>query len=163
MPSLTVVDPTLDEYWDEDAIKEGLATAKTIKRCVGKTITAMELIEGEEGMLDGHDHLVISFDDNTKLVIWDDKQACRENRYMRTDDALADYIGSQLVDVELRDATGPIAPGIPTDPADLNHSVHDVQFLVVKTTKGEVVMSSHNDHNGYYEGFNIKAAEEVSP
>lgn len=158
MPSLAVIDPTLDE-WDEYQINESRATALTVKQCIGKTITALEMGDS------GHDDLVITFGDNTKLHIWDDEQRCCENRYTRTDDNISDYVGGLLLDIELRDAPGQIIEPVETDPddleaepVDLGHSVHDVQFLAVKTTKGEFVLSNHNDHNGYYEGFNIKAA-----
>lgn len=37
------------------------------------------------------------------------------------------------------------------------NDVHEVQFLVVHTDKGDLTMSSHNEHNGYYGGFSIEA------
>ena len=67
---------------------------------------------------------------------------------MRTDDTLADYVGATLVDCELRDA--------PT--TEVEHGdTHEVQFLAVKTSAGELVLSSHNEHNGYYGGFAMVA------
>lgn len=71
---------------------------------------------------------------------------------MRTDDNLADYVGGQLLDMELRDAP---------EQEDEHGDVHEVQFLVVKTSKGQFTMSNHNEHNGYYGGFYIEVA--VSP
>ena len=40
--------------------------------------------------------------------------------------------------------------------------MHEVQFLALVTSKGEVVFSSHNEHNGYYGGFSIAARTEAS-
>lgn len=92
------------------------------------------------------DKLRITFEDDNKLVIFDDGQSCCESRYMRTDDNLNDFIGATLMGVEVRNAP---------DVEDENYGVHEVQFLLVTTSKGVFVMSSHNEHNGYYGGFSI--------
>ena len=47
------------------------------------------------------------------------------------------------------------APSIPTE-----YDEHEVQFLEVLTSKGGFTMASHNEHNGYYGGFLIRAAVE---
>lgn len=112
---------------------------KATKQSLGKTITALVLMD---------DILVFAFGDNTGLELWDNGQSCCEDRYMRTDDNLVDYIGSQLLDIELRDAP---------EQEDGNDEIHEVQFLAVKTSKGEFVISNHNEHNGYYGGFEITA------
>jgi hypothetical protein len=69
---------------------------------------------------------------------------------MRTDDTLTDYAGAELLDVSLEDAPDLEAGG----------ESHEVQFLRVKTSKGMFVMSSHNEHNGYYGGFWIVVVKE---
>jgi hypothetical protein len=69
---------------------------------------------------------------------------------MRTDDTLTDYAGAELLDVALEDA-----PSLPAGGEE-----HEVQFLRVKTSKGTFVMSSHNEHNGYYGGFWIVVVKE---
>jgi hypothetical protein len=33
--------------------------------------------------------------------------------------------------------------------------VHEVQFLRVSTDAGTIVCETHNEHNGYYGGFNV--------
>src|SRR3989344_8699728 len=114
--------------------------AGAVKQTLGKTITALELVDN---------NLVFTFEDNSKLKLWDGGQSCSESRYMRTDDNLSDYVGGQLLDMELRDAPSQ---------ADGDDDAHDVQFLVVKTSNGQFVMSNHNEHNGYYGGFYIEAA-----
>ena len=113
--------------------------AGAVKQTLGKTITALELVDN---------NLVFTFEDNSKLKLWDGGQSCCESRYMRTDDNLSDYVGGQLLDMGLRDAP---------DQEDEYGEVHEVQFLAVKTNKGEFVMSNHNEHNGYYGGFRIEA------
>ena len=123
-------------------------TVEAIKQSLGKNITVLELVD---------DNLVLTFEDSSKLKIWDDGQSCCEDRYMRTDDNLSDYVGGQLLDIELRNA--------PNIVQEDEYEVHEVRFLAVKTSKGQFVMSNHNEHNGYYSGFNIEANIEaaVSP
>lgn len=118
-------------------------TVEAVKGSLGKTFTTLELAD---------DNLVLTFEDNMKLKLWDGGQNCCERRYMRTDDNLSDYVGGQLLDIELRDAPYQ---------EDEYDEVHEVQFLAVKTSKGMFVISNHNEHNGYYGGFYIEA--EVSP
>lgn len=110
-----------------------------VKPLLGKTIVILELSE---------DILKFTFEDGTQLELWDNKGECCERRYMRTDDNLADYVGGHLLGIELR-----YAP----DHEDESGDVHESQFLAVKTTKGQCVMSNHNVHNGYYDGFSITA------
>jgi hypothetical protein len=113
-------------------------TVTSIKSSLNKTIEKVEL--------DGDD-LVISFTDNTTLVIWDGGQSCCESRYMTTDDDLSDFSGAALLDMELKSA----------EYEDDNWSVHETQFLDVKTSEGVFTMVNHNEHNGYYGGFWIQA------
>lgn len=109
---------------------------------IGKTIA--ELTLGDDDSL----HFV--FIDGSKMRLFDAGQSCCESRYMRTDDVLADYVGAQLTGAELKDVTE----------GDVGDEVHEVQFLEVKTSKGSFTMASHNEHNGYYGGFAIRAATE---
>jgi hypothetical protein len=91
--------------------------------------------------------LHFTFKDGSKIRIWDDGQSCCEHRYMTTDDDLKHYVGGTIRDVELADA-----PGTSGEYGE----EHEVQFLRVKTTKGTLVVESHNEHNGYYGGFYIR-------
>lgn len=113
-------------------------TVTAFRGAIGKRISALTLTD---------DALAFSFDDGTGLILRDDGQSCCESRYMRTDDELQNYIGATLVGAEIRDA-----PSIPDE-----YGEHEVQFLVVKTSNGQFIMSSHNEHNGYYGGFSIVA------
>jgi hypothetical protein len=114
-------------------------TVNSIKSSLNKTIEKVEL--------DGDD-LVISFTDNTKLIIWDGGQSCCESRYMTTDDNLSDFNGATLLDLELKSVEYGDNDG---------WSEHEIQFLDVKTSEGVFTMVNHNEHNGYYGGFYIKA------
>lgn len=110
---------------------------------VNKTISALELKD---------DELHFTFSDGTKIKLFDDGQSCCEHRYMTTDDDLPYYVGAVLMDAEVAEA-----PNQPDEYGD-----HEVQFLKVKTSKGVFTMESHNEHNGYYGGFLIRAASVKS-
>lgn len=107
---------------------------------VGKYIQAIEIHDSE---------LRLTFGDGSRVKLFDDGQSCCEHRYMTCDDDLSYYIGAQLLDAEIKDAPD----------AEDEYGVHEVQFLEVKTSKGSFTVASHNEHNGYYGGFWIKAAE----
>ena len=104
---------------------------------IGGTISNLELNE---------DYLHFEFTDGAILNIYDDRQMCCEKRYMTTNDDLLYYIGSILIDTEVVKA-----PYIEDDP----DTVHEVAFLKVKTTNGVFTIETHNEHNGYYGGFDI--------
>jgi len=94
-----------------------------------------------------NDELFLSAVDGSKIKIWDDGQSCCESRYMQTDDNLPDYIGGIFLGAEIKEA-----PSVETEYGD-----HEIQFLEIKTSKGSVTFATHNEHNGYYGGFYIKA------
>ena len=110
---------------------------------VGKTISGLSL--GEDDAL----HFV--FDDGSKIKIADEGQSCCESRYMRTDDDLSPFVGANLLGATVKDA-----PDV-----EAEYETHEVSFLEVQTDKGVFTMSSHNEHNGYYGGFCIRASVEA--
>lgn len=114
-----------------------------IKLCIGKKIQFIKLTDGD---------LTICFYDKTRLKLWDNGEVCCGDRYFRTDDTLADYFGDHLLGFEIRDAP---------DRDDQKDNSHEVQFLVMNTNQGQLVLSSHNLHNGYYGGFAIQATTSV--
>lgn len=118
------------------------ATAQAVLASVGKRIASVELVA---------DELRLAFTDGAVLRIYDDGQSCCESRYMRTDDDLPTFAGATLRGVEVRDATDIACDG---------EDSHEVAFLVVHTDGGDIVCSTHNEHNGYYGGFAMKATTE---
>jgi len=101
----------------------------------GKKITVLSIDETS---------LHLTFEDGSKIALRDNTETCCEKRYMRTDDNLEAFIGSNLYNVEVRDGGG-------VEDSD----VHDIEFLLVSTSTGVFTISNHNEHNGYYGGFNI--------
>lgn len=119
-------------------------TIMVIVGSAGKTISGLSL--------DG-DELNFKFSDGSGIRVFDDEQCCCEERYMTTDDNLSDYVGAMLVGMEIKEA-----PCIEEE-----FDCHDVQFLEVQTDRGSFTMSSHNEHNGYYGGFSLRATSTVTP
>jgi len=117
-------------------------TAEVSQKAAGKKITKLELAS---------DKLIFTFADGSMIKLWDDGQSCCEKRYMHTDDDLPYYIGSRLLDIEIRDA-----PDVPDE-----YDYHEVQFLLVTTSKGVFTMVTHNEHNGWYGGFSIRCQDEA--
>lgn len=115
-------------------------TVDKVKSAIGKKIESVILDEE-------NNRLKFIFTDGTTLNIWDDGQSCCEDRYMRTDDDLTEYASAILLDFELKDASA----------IEDDYGVHEVQFLDVKTDKGVFQIANHNEHNGYYGGFSIRA------
>lgn len=116
-------------------------SVKAVQRAIGQTIAAVELKDD--------DALHFTMADGFKLRVFDDGQSCCESRYMRTDDDLSSHVGETLLGFEIKDAPN----------EEDEYGDHEVQFLEVKTDKGVFTMASHNEHNGYYGGFSIRAEE----
>lgn len=117
-------------------------SVKAFTSCLNKTIASLSL--GDDNAL----HFVM--DDGTKMRLYDGGQSCCEDRYMRTDDKLSAFVGAKLLGAEVKPA-----PNMPHEWGE-----HEVAFLDVTTDKGVFQMASHNEHNGYYGGFLIRAAPE---
>lgn len=82
------------------------------------------------------------------IELFDDGQDCCESRYMTCDgDELSYFTGAELRGFSLRSADVDVS----------SYDVHEIEFLVVNTDRGEQVFANHNEHNGYYGGFAIKA------
>jgi hypothetical protein len=109
-----------------------------IEASIGKRLESVQLDEVAN-------LLRVVFDDGGVIVLADRGQDCCETRYMTCDDDLQSFTGARLVGVEVADA-----PSI-----DAGGEVHEVQFLRVSTDAGTIVCETHNEHNGYYGGFNV--------
>ena len=117
-------------------------SAAAFTGAVGKVIASVRL--GDD------DALHFEFSDGSKLKLSDEGQSCCENRYMRTDDSLAEYAGAKLLGATIKEA-----PSMEDE-----YGEHEVQFLELQTDRGVFTMASHNEHNGYYGGFWIQARSE---
>lgn len=115
-------------------------SARAVQASVGKDIETLELNKEANS---GDGALIIGLKSGRKLMLYDDGRSCCESRYMHTDDDLGAFLGALLLAVEVKDA-----PNVADE-----YGVHEVQFLVVTTSKGMFTVETHNEHNGYYGGF----------
>lgn len=123
--------------------------ADVFREHAGKVIKSLALkaFSGLYSWRSDRHGLEFEFEDGAKIVVLDDGQSCCEHRYMTTDDTLSDYVGATLLDLEIQDG-----PTTTTSDGD----EHEVQFLAVHTDKGIFKVATHNEHNGYYGGFDLK-------
>jgi hypothetical protein len=120
------------------ALSEDGSSARAVQECLQRPLSEVTLRDNA---------LFLTFDDGV-LRVFDDGQSCCEARYMVTDDDLDSFAGATLLDLSVEDG-----PGVEDEWGE----AHEMQFLHVKTSKGSFTMSNHNEHNGYYGGFYLKA------
>lgn len=119
----------------------------------GKQIAAIKIEERDvsDDCGSAANKLVVSFSDG-RLELWDSCWGGSVKRYMRTDDNLVEFVGGEILKIEVRYS--------PT--ADLPENgeeccTEEIHFLAITTTKGTLVLSNHVEHNGYYGGFVLDA------
>ena len=93
------------------------------------------------------DELLVRFVGGGLLRIWDGGQSCCENRYMTTDDELDTFVGAKVVSLDAVDG--------PDVEAQYDGDYHQQMFVKLETTAGTITMVTHNEHNGYYGGFDV--------
>lgn len=126
-----------------------VANKQAILSGIGEIIYSIKL-EQYNKFLESSTALVIKFKNRKGLKVRDEGQSCCEARYMVCDDDLERFKDATLLDIYLQSA--------PTKVDEYGDS-HEIDFLVVKTSKGTLKVSNHNDHNGYYSGFDIRITE----
>lgn len=94
--------------------------------------------------------LRLTFEDGTVLALADMGQSCCEHRYLHTDDHTAYFVGAVFTGVALKE--GPTAE-------DKYGGEHEQQFLEIQTDRGVFTLTNHNEHNGYYGGFAVRAID----
>ena len=93
---------------------------------------------------DRDDSVTFVFDGEALRIT--DNPSCCETRYFRFEnDDRKMVLGSILLGIEV----------VECDSIPAAYGDHDVQQFVLRTTNGVYVMSSHNEHSGYYGGFNL--------
>lgn len=90
--------------------------------------------------------LKIKFAPDRDWEIYDNGQICCEERYMIIRDDLSHLAGAQLYSITLGDSS--------VEESEIG-DVKEVQFLIIKTSKGTIAIPNYNDHNGRYSGFDL--------
>ena len=98
--------------------------------------------------------LLFTFADDTKMKLFDDQRCCCEKRYMHTDDDLSSFIGAELRGIETRKGQVKYLP-------ETQNGVQESEFLIVSTSKGQFTVVNYNEHNGYYDGFEIRVVKVI--
>jgi hypothetical protein len=86
------------------------------------------------------------------IRITDSGQSCCESRYMTCDDKLEDHVGATLLNIEVREMPIPVLERTGDDD---DGECHEINYVVVTTSAGEIVLVNHNEHNGYYGGIDV--------
>ena len=96
--------------------------------------------------------LKLALSNGKNIEIWDDGQSCCEVRYIQTDDDVSDLVGNVLTRIKTKEA-----PNV----SDEDTEVHEIVFVEIGTDKSSITLVSHNEHNGYYGGFDLTITESV--
>lgn len=129
----------MSNEWDKARYDGGLDKALT-DALAGRWISVCNIY--------AHDNrLTLGFTDGLMLEIWDDGQSCCEHRWMGSDDDLDSMVGQRLVEISLRDV----------EDGGTGYDVHEQQFLILQGHQSSVTIANHNEHNGYYGGFSLRA------
>lgn len=113
-----------------------------------KSRAVFEKYEGKEieQIIMNDDRLKILFKDGSGMLVYDDGHSCCEHRYMHCEDIRDfDYHeGAFLRHIEVVKG-----PEIESD------EYHETEFCNILTSKGVIQLVCHNEHNGYYGGFDL--------
>lgn len=104
----------------------------------GRVIRAAQLTD---------DVLTLTFSDGSTARVSDQGQSCCEHRYITCDDDLNKIVGDTLRKIEARDGT---------DTEGEYGECHEKAFVEVATDKCFITLVTHNEHNGYYGGFDLE-------
>lgn len=96
-------------------------------------------------VIDYRDDIIYIQTDDWRYSLFMDHDCC-ETRYFECADDLSEYTNSTILAAYLSLSTLVTATGDDT---------HEVAFLRIMTTVGELTFSAHNEHNGYYSGFSL--------
>ncbi len=119
----------------------------------GRTIERVEIVVQPSQGYPDLQWLKMTFVDGTALL-FEDRGQCCEERWMHTDDDLSTFAGATYYGYEVA------AVPDPPDPLDRDIcEVHEMQFLNIRTSRGVLTIETHNEHNGWYGGFDLRVTE----
>lgn len=131
---------------DEDLLGwSGVGTTPAVlESLIGETIDSIDVTDTDILIHTGASHGT----QGVRTLITDDGQSCCESRYLTCDDDLDTFRLGRIVKIEL--------VSVPDIEDDGDH--HECAFFKIDTTKGPITVRTHNEHNGYYGGFCIRAS-----
>ena len=107
-----------------------------------------------EVTINGYDgYLIITDKQEIELSIANGQDCCERWGYFMSEDNTEDYIGANLIDIELTD-TALNEAKMKEEKVDsfINGSWYEggIMFVDLKTDKGVLQFVAYNEHNGYY-------------
>lgn len=120
-------------------------------------IKSIEYFQPFEGEYKGMEGYKIVTDKQEILILINNSQqcceewgyeACSEKGILETQDDLDDYIGAEILDIEIVDTEKDIYKSL-TDRVYRFYSFN-AEFVNIKTSKGKLQFAVYNAHNGYY-------------
>lgn len=120
-------------------------------------IKLIEYFQPFEGEYKGMEGYKIVTDKQEILILINNSQqcceewgyeACSEKGILETQDDLDDYIGAEILDIEIVDTEKDIYKSL-TDRVYRFYS-SNAEFVNIKTSKGKLQFAVYNAHNGYY-------------
>lgn len=120
-------------------------------------IKLIEYFQPFEGEYKGMEGYKIVTDKQEILILINNSQqcceewgyeACSEKGILETQDDLDDYIGAEILDIEIVDTEKDIYKNL-TDRVYRFYS-SNAEFVNIKTSKGKLQFAVYNAHNGYY-------------
>jgi len=123
--------------------------AASLDRVVGAKLLSLGLRDNQ---------LLLTFYNGQVLTVCDARQSCCENRFLHTDDDLEYYSGATFLGMEHRKVRSQEEEVLRILGGAQNAGggdVIEIEFLIVRTSKGEFTVETHNEHNGFYGGFDV--------
>ena len=120
-------------------------------------IKSIEYFQPFEGEYKGMEGYKIVTDKQEILILINNSQqcceewgyeACSEKGILETQDDLDDYIGAEILDIDIVDTEKNIYKSL-TDRVYRFYS-SNAEFVNIKTSKGKLQFAVYNAHNGYY-------------
>lgn len=116
--------------------------AKNIVEYYGRKITSAFLKDQE---------ILLNFHDGKQITIFDEAQSCCEKRYLSSDDDISELIGFELKSISAKNVIRP--------EENPDGDFDDIVFLEIQAGHITFTAAAHNEHNGYYGGFEIACHE----
>jgi len=93
---------------------------------------------------------VVTEQEKIYVLIDSDLQCCESFGYMSTNDDITEFIGAELLDVELTDISLNSTKIEKNTSDDFTDDFEDIQFVNFITNKDILQLVVYNYHNGYY-------------
>lgn len=129
---------------------------KEIKEKIAKQLispnTTEKILAIREVVIDGYEgYLIITDKQEIELGIQAGQDCCERFGYFMSEDNISEYIGANLIGIELTDT----ALNEAAMEAEQLHSpdwIYEggIMFVDIKTDRGVLQFVAYNEHNGYY-------------